>query len=881
MGHEERLKTALADRYRVEREIGSGGMATVYLAKDLRHHRNVAVKVLDPELARSLGAERFLREIETAANLQHPHILPLFDSGEADGFLFYVMPYVEGESLRERLVREHELPVGEAARLLRDVVDALAAAHKLGVVHRDVKPENVLISGRHAMVADFGVAKAVSEATGRHKLTTLGVALGTPSYMAPEQAAADENIDHRADIYAVGVMAYELLTGQPPFTGGTPQQLLVAQVMETPQPVTELRASVPPALETLIMRCLEKKPADRWQSAEAMLPHLEALATPSGGVTPTDLQPVMQRGAPLGLLRGRWVVVAGVAALALALALFVLRGRLQREWVFRVTNPVKVTTALGVEESPSWSPDGGALAYQSDQDGDWDIWVTQLGTGQAVNRTSDSPADELHPTWSPDGRWIAFFSDRDGGGYFLMPAIGGAARQVAAWPPGEIYPTPARWSPSGTELAYALGQRREPWIEILTLVGGQNRQLPLPEAPRNNAVVDLSWSPDGRTLAYRRAISPQAATSELWVTNITTGESFRLTDGSHRDSSPTWSPDSRELFFVSDRGGTRDLWRFLVGRSGLPEGPPQQVTTGMELTYAALATDGRRLAYSTGRLVRNVFRAPLLADHPATWAEVTQLTFDEADFESVDVSQHGQLLLGSDRSGNWDIYLMAAGGGDLRPLTTDPALDAGPCWSPDETEVAFYSNRSGHRQVWVMPVGGGPPRQLSHSEEENTYPMWSPTGTEIVARTDAGLTILSVAGDTYRRLTDSGVDLFPAWSPDGQWVAFSSARGGAWGLWRVSARGGEPERLTDREGRVPRWSADGKRVYFLGQGEGRDTVWALTLADGRVRPVTALTGRRGELGGSGLAADARFVYFTWQESRGDLWVADVVRQPER
>jgi serine/threonine-protein kinase len=217
-----RLKAALADRYTIERELGSGGMATVYLAEDLKHHRKVAVKVLRPDLAAALGPDRFLQEIEIAAQLQHPNILPLHDSGEADGFLYYVMPYVEGESLRDKLAKEGELPIGEAVRILRDVVDALTEAHAHGVVHRDIKPENILLRGRHALVTDFGVAKAVSEATGREKLTTAGVALGTPAYMAPEQASADPHIDHRADIYAVGALAYELLSGRPPFTGTTP-----------------------------------------------------------------------------------------------------------------------------------------------------------------------------------------------------------------------------------------------------------------------------------------------------------------------------------------------------------------------------------------------------------------------------------------------------------------------------------------------------------------------------------------------------------------------------------------------------------------------------------------------------------------------------------
>ena len=218
----ERLKSALADHYTLERELGSGGMATVYLARDLKHNRHVAVKVLRPDLAATMGPDRFVREIEVAANLTHPHILPLFDSGEADGFLYYVMPYIEGESLRTRLKRDHELPITEAVRILQNVVDALAHAHKHGVVHRDIKPDNVMLSDRHALVMDFGVAKAVSEATGREQLTTAGVALGTPAYMSPEQAAADPSIDHRADIYAVGVLAYELLAGQPPFSDTNP-----------------------------------------------------------------------------------------------------------------------------------------------------------------------------------------------------------------------------------------------------------------------------------------------------------------------------------------------------------------------------------------------------------------------------------------------------------------------------------------------------------------------------------------------------------------------------------------------------------------------------------------------------------------------------------
>ena len=243
----ERVRTSLAGHYAIERELGRGGMATVYLAEDVKHHRRVAVKVLRPELAATLGEDRFFREIEVAAQLQHPHILPLLDSGQAEGFLYYVMPYVEGESLRERLAQHGELPVHDAVRILSEVVDALAHAHQHGVVHRDIKPDNILLSGRHALVMDFGVAKAVSEASGRQKLTTAGVALGTPAYMAPEQAAADPHLDHRVDIYAVGALGYELLTGRPPFTGLTAQEVLAAHVTQAPESVEQRRAGLPPA----------------------------------------------------------------------------------------------------------------------------------------------------------------------------------------------------------------------------------------------------------------------------------------------------------------------------------------------------------------------------------------------------------------------------------------------------------------------------------------------------------------------------------------------------------------------------------------------------------------------------------------------------------
>ncbi len=320
----DRLTAALSDRYTIERELGAGGMATVYLAHDVKHDRQVALKVLRPDLAASLGADRFLREVRIAANLSHPHILPLYDSGEADGFLFYVMPYVEGESLREKLDREGELPIPEATRILKEIADALAYAHEHRVVHRDIKPDNVMLSGRHALVMDFGVAKAVSEATGRHQVTTAGVALGTPTYMAPEQAAADPHVDHRADIYALGVLAYEILAGRPPFMGTTAQQILSAQVMVAPEPLATYRSTVPPELAAVIMRCLEKKPADRWQTAEELLQPFEAMSTSSQGITPVETRP--HRAAARSGRRGVLIAVAAAVIMVAVAAVMWNRG---------------------------------------------------------------------------------------------------------------------------------------------------------------------------------------------------------------------------------------------------------------------------------------------------------------------------------------------------------------------------------------------------------------------------------------------------------------------------------------------------------------------------------------------------------------------------
>ena len=294
-------------------------MATVYGAEDLKHHRQVAVKVLRAELAASLGPDRFLREIEIAARLNHPHILPLYDSGNAGDILFYVMPLVEGQSLRDRLTRSGALPIDEATRIIREVADALAYSHQRGVVHRDIKPENILLSSGHALVTDFGVAKAVSDAANTSELTGTSVTIGTPAYMAPEQAAGDPTLDHRADIYALGVTAYELIAGRPPFLGATPRQVIAAHLAQRPDALTLHRSTVPSALDAVIMRCLEKNPADRWQSADELLRALDAVATPTNVAATAPLSSA-PAAASAPRRRSRVIAMGALAALVMLVA---------------------------------------------------------------------------------------------------------------------------------------------------------------------------------------------------------------------------------------------------------------------------------------------------------------------------------------------------------------------------------------------------------------------------------------------------------------------------------------------------------------------------------------------------------------------------------
>ena len=393
---QQRLQSALGDTYRLLKELGGGGMSRVFLAEETRLGRQVVIKLLPPETGAAVNIERFEREIQLAARLQHPHIVPLLTAGAAAGdLLYYVMPFIAGESLRAKLAREGELPVGEASKILREIVDALSYAHRNGVVHRDIKPDNVLLSDGHAVVTDFGVAKAVSASSGSSSLTSLGVALGTPAYMAPEQAAADPHVDHRADIYAVGTLAYEMLAGRTPFTAPTPQAMLAAHITQTPEPLARYRPAVSPALNALLMRCLEKRAADRWQSASELLSQLEAAATPSGGLTPTGTMPIVSSGTEEAIRRSHparvallfaaasaavlgivyllvrqlglpdWVFLGAIVLLLIGLPIILVTGHLERRRALARASGRVTTPSAGIQGLLTWRKAirGGVIAF--------------------------------------------------------------------------------------------------------------------------------------------------------------------------------------------------------------------------------------------------------------------------------------------------------------------------------------------------------------------------------------------------------------------------------------------------------------------------------------------------------------------------------------
>ena len=891
--------------YEIGGPLGAGGMGEVYRATDTRLHRTVAIKVLPSVSAADPDSRhRFEREAHAVAALTHSHICTLHDIGHQDGVDYLVMEYLEGETLAQRLNREggsrDPLRLDQVLRYATEIADALDTAHRAGLVHRDLKPSNVMLTKSGAKLLDFGLAKTIGRvglafpaAAGRlvedgsqvslsataalvdarriaalstnpMSLTAKGVILGTLQYMAPEQLEG-KAVDGRTDIFALGVVIYEMATGQKAFTGDSQASLIAAILSATPPAISTLQPLAPPALEHVVTVCLAKDPDQRWQTAADLKRELQWIADdPSKRI---DL-PIITR----------WKNHSPRAAVALGLVAAGTWGYLTLTRtepgasVPQLANPIQVAASAGTERDPSWSPDGHLLAYSSDPSGDSDIWVTQVVGGTPVNRTADLPGGDYSPRWAPDGRQVAFVSRREGGGIFVMSALAGGARQI-----GPATNDIAGWSLDGSEVAYEVGDRGRHWLERRTLGDGTTSRTPFP-GRTGLEPLRLTWSPNRRFVAYVEALNSAADLSRLWILRLSDGTGTAITDGRMRDRSPSWAPDSRTLYFVSNRGGTTDLWQQPLTSEGVLDGPSVQVTTGLELLDAVISPDGRRLAYTKGRQVANVWRVPILADRAVTWADAQQLTFDHAYIEHVDLSRDGQrLIVSSDRNGNPDLWMLPASGGEMQPLTTDPTPDWAPAWSPDGRQVAFYAYRSGNREIWIQPLDGGSARQVTRGEGESQFPRWSPDGKAIVfnVRTEdtSHIWVMPAAGGRPQQITSGPTfNGEPDWCPDGRWLAFGSERPG---VRRVSITGG-PEELITREGSNPRWAPDGQRIFFVAPRSYGPNVWVASLGKRSERAITDLAGKRGGIG-SGFATDGRYLYFPWLEDlASDLWVMDVV-----
>ncbi|HST07546.1 MAG TPA: protein kinase, partial [Gemmatimonadaceae bacterium] len=581
-----RLAIALAGRYQLEREIGRGGMATVHLARDLRHHRRVAIKVLREELAAALGAERFLEEIRVTASLQHPHILPLFDSGSADGLLWYVMPFVEGETLRSRLARERRLPVDDALQLAREMADALDYAHRHGIVHRDVKPENVLLQGGHAVVADFGIALALEQAGGA-RLTRTGITLGTPSYMAPEQAAGDRPIDARTDVYALGAVLHEMLAGESPFAAAYEDMRRKAMH----EPVVALaarRADVSPSLDAAVRRAMAKEPDDRFPSAGAFA---TALALPLRGaaesglgvsaITPPRADKQLRADSshagkpPNRMVSARAALYAVSIMLAVGLAggwAFArspLMGRAPANLPETISQAIDgggeaaatnaedmslsvvdrsgrtlTTIAANRPWTPRFSPDGRQVVYGAFGSGRTtsDLWVADLYAG-TTRRLTDDDDDSNDPQWSPEGGKIAYSVSAARGKDLFMRPVGAGEPTVLARRDGTQFASD--WLRDGSALLVTEeAGRNKHDIIVQPVDGSAAREYAATSADETAARV----SPDGRWVAYT---SDESGRSEVYLDSYPRPRR-RISISANGGAHPVWRGDGQELYYWND-----------------------------------------------------------------------------------------------------------------------------------------------------------------------------------------------------------------------------------------------------------------------------------------------------------------------------------------
>ena len=806
-----RISGALALHYRLEREIGAGGMATVYLAEDLRHDRRVALKVLRPELAAVIGAERFLAEIKLTANLQHPHILPLFDSGEADSFLYYVMPFVEGESLRDRLRREKQLPVEDAVRIAREVADALDYAHRHGVIHRDIKPENILLHDGRALVADFGIALAASKA-GSTRMTETGMSLGTPQYMSPEQAMGEREITARSDVYAVGAVLYEMLTGDPPFSGSTAQAIVARVVTEVPRPLLPQRHTIPPHVETAVLTALEKLPADRFATAAQFA---EALTRPMA-TRPMGSTVAIPTHSGVSGIRARLrdpvtLALAVVTVAALGLAAMQLRRPAPEtpaptvRFLYTGSDSAPVAPDAGPWPA-AISPDGSLLVYSVLQPGGGSMLylrrADQLEGHPIPGTTNGSQA-----LFSPDGRWIEF--ETNSGADMKVRLDGSAPVRITEGGANNG----ADWTTSD-ELVIGASSTAH-GLSRVSVAGGDLTPFTVPDSTRGE--IDHVWpigTPDGKAVVF--AIWHGALpTSELAMVSLDGGAATRLGIKAIR---PLAIVDDALVYLLAD-GAVMAVpldisHRKVVGKP-VPVLDPVPVVAAFNGNSSVFVSRG-------GALVAGLqaSRSQLVwLGRDGTTHPVSR---ELRNFQFPRLSPDGRQLLVMVADGSkTDAWIDDLETGTLSRLTSTGNITFAQ-WSRDGKSVVYSAPSGSKWAVWEQSAGGGTkPRALVEVPFLTPVADLAPDGRSVLLTTLADQTwdVQSVRLDSNHVVqpfhATRGTDTGPRISPDGRWAAVVSEETGTFEVYvrsypdpavkvQVSVGGGY--------GAV--WSADGSRLYY-------------------------------------------------------------------
>ena len=873
------LTAALADRYRVERELGQGGMATVYLAHDLRHDRKVAVKVLKPELAAVIGAERFLTEIRTTANLQHPHILPLHDSGAAGTALFYVMPFVEGESLRQRLEREKQLPVEDALRITSEVASALDYAHRRGVIHRDIKPENILLHDGSALVADFGIALAASHAGGS-RLTETGMSIGTPNYMSPEQAIGERELTGRSDVFSLGCVTYEMLTGDPPFNASTAQAVVARVMTEDPRPITVQRRSVPQAVEAAVFTALEKLPADRFATPAQFAAAIAAgSARQTSGPGPAATMPMPRAARGAGL--PRWVTGAAVAVALLSLAFAAWTWRRSGTATARASRNIIVlgdsTAPLTAVPSIALSPDGSMLVYRDATPGRG-LWLKRRNVLQPTPLPGTDRAS--NPAFSPDGNWIAFVAD----GKLRKVGVGGGAVSIVADSAASGFGGLA-WLEDGTII---FSPPRIDELRRVSAAGG-----PVTVALRDTALISRGLGigmpialPGSRGVLFQGCTSG-CTTMGIRVLDLRTGkQKLILPDAAHA----VYLGAGRLLYVRRD--GTAlvtnfDPDRLEVAGQGTPVFDGVQI--GLGFAQLTASTGGTMVYIRGGNRADNVM--------VRVGSDGAAVPFDPDWYGTINsfaLSPDGRRVAVGTGSvdGDLNIWIKHLDRGPVTRLSFG-GRDRRPAWSPDGRTVAFIRDTGNTSVVMARSADGSSSgdRLLARIDNLPQEIEWSRDGHWLVLRTDTGtpgagdLIGIRLSGDTtpVRLVTSPFTELTPAVSPDSRWLAYTSNESGAnevyvrpfpntdAGHWQVSVSGGAE----------PRWSRDGRTLFFLDVNQ-RMNAAHLSVAGGfavtSIEPLFDANSLRldGYHQSFEVEADGRFVFRSPRLEAGAAAAAKVV-----